>query len=155
MSNDFRILVAVDLKTGTDKLLAEAQRYGHAFNSVVDIIHVAEPDPDFVGYLKRPDSGHESQEDMIRESVATSLRTEHQQTQAFAATLRARGIRVGEALTVQGSTLEAILAHVRKLDSDLLMLGSRHHGALYRFWYGDTASGAAKQAVCALLVVPI
>ena len=153
MTGDYRILVAIDLKAGTDRLLAEAERYGRALNAIIDIVHVAEPDPDFVGYLKRPVPGNESQEDMIRESHAAALRTEHQQTQAIAATLRANGIHVDQALAVQGPTLETILALVRKLESDLLMLGSHHHGALYRFWYGDTITKVAHKAPCSLLIV--
>src|SRR5271166_2106177 len=60
MSDTFRIVVAVDLKAGTDRLLAEAQRYGRALNAVVDIIHVAAPDPDFVGYIKSPDPANKT-----------------------------------------------------------------------------------------------
>ncbi len=155
MSNDFRILVAIDLKTGMDRLLAEAERYAQALNAIVDIIHVTAPNPDFVGYIKsRLPEEPQSQIDK-RESIAQHLRLEHQQTQAFGATLRAKGVRVDQTLTVQGPTLATILAHVRKLDSDLLMLGSHHHGALYRLWYGDTTTDAAKTASCALLVVPM
>lgn len=61
MSTDYRILVAIDLKTGSDRLLAEAQRYGWALNAIIDIIHVAAPHPDFVGYIKSP---HPEQEMM-------------------------------------------------------------------------------------------
>jgi nucleotide-binding universal stress UspA family protein len=157
MSDDYRILVAIDLETGTDRLLAEAQRYGRAFNAIVDIIHVAAPDPDFVGYIKSPapDPKHEGQDNMIRDSHAKALRSEHQQTQAFAATLRANGVRVDQALTVQGPTLATIVAHIRRLNSDLLMLGSHHHSTLYRLWYGNTVANVAKQVPCALLVVPV
>jgi nucleotide-binding universal stress UspA family protein len=156
MNNDYRILVAIDLKPGTDRLLAEVQRYGQALNASVDIIHVAAPDPAFIGYMKSPDPGvHENQDTMIRETHAKDLVTEHQQTQTFAAELRANGVRVNQALTVQGPTMETILAHVQKQGSNLLMLGSHHHNALYRLWYGDTATEAVKQAKCALLVVPM
>lgn len=154
MNNDYRILVAIDLEAGSDRLLAEALRYGQAFNATIDIIHVAEPDPDFVGYLKRPVPGNESQEDLIRETHAATLRTQHQQTQAFAATLRTSGIRVDQALAVQGPTLETILALVSKLGSDLLILASHHHSALYRFWYGDTLAKVAHQTPCSLLIIP-
>jgi nucleotide-binding universal stress UspA family protein len=155
MSDDYRILIAIDLKTGTERLLVEATRYAKALNAIVDIIHVADLDP-LVGYIKSSDPGEDqSLIDPGREPRAKALRTEHQQTQAFGATLRASGVRVGQALTVQGPVLEAILTHVGKLDSNVLMLGSHHHGALYRLWYGDTATAAAKQAPCALLVVPI
>ena len=67
MSSDFRILVAIDLKAGTDRLLAEAQRYGLALNAVVDIIHVAPPDPDFVGYIKNDNPAEKTQDNLIRD----------------------------------------------------------------------------------------
>jgi nucleotide-binding universal stress UspA family protein len=155
MSDNFRIVVAVDLKAGTERLLAEAQRYGRALDAVVDIIHIAAPDPDFVGYIRDSDPAEKTQDGLIRESEAKALRVEHQQTQALGETLRANGIRVDRALTVQGPTLATILGEARKLGADLLILGSHHHGAIYRLWYGDIAVDAAKQAPCALLVVPI
>jgi nucleotide-binding universal stress UspA family protein len=155
MDNDYRILVAVDLKTGTDRLLAEAQRYGRALNAIIDIIHVSELNPDFVQYIKSSRPEEQTSVDSGREPRAKALRAEHQQTHAFGAALRASGVRLGQTLTVQGPTLETILAHVRKLDSNLLMLGSHQHSALYRLWYGDTAIDATKQAPCALLVVPL
>jgi nucleotide-binding universal stress UspA family protein len=155
MSNDFRILVAIDLEAGTDQLLAEAQRYAHALKAVVDVIHVAQQDPDFVGYLKSNRIERPTQEDLIRDDKAKVLRSEHQQTEAIGARLRANGVRVRQTLVVQGPILGTILEHVRRLDSDLLMMGSHQHSALYRLWYGDTAAGAAKRAPCALLVVPV
>jgi hypothetical protein len=70
MKAEFRILLAVDLKDGTDRLVAETERYGRSLRAIVDIIHVAEPDPDFVGYLMTEQIGEFSQEDMIRAEMA-------------------------------------------------------------------------------------
>ena len=154
MCSDFHILVAVDLKAGTDQLLAEAQRYGLALGAFVDIIHVAEADPDLVGYLKS-ESQKPTQEDLIRDNKAEALRSALRQTQAIGEQLRTSGVRVDKALTVQGPILETILDHAHKLDSNLLILGSHHHNALYRFWFGETTVEAAKQAPCALLIVPV
>jgi len=156
MAGDYRILVAIDLKTGTDRLLAEAQRYGQAFNATVDIIHIVEPDPAFVGYIKA--ANPEEQDEVVdsaRQPHAEALRAEHRQTQTYGAVLRDNGVRVGRTLTVQGPTLARILEEAHKLDSDLLILGSHHHSALYRFWYGDTATATAAQPPCALLLIPI
>ncbi len=155
MSGDYRILVAIDLKPGTNRLLDEARRFAVGLNAVVDILHVADPDPDFVGYLKHSVLDSISQEDIIRGSHAEALSSEHRQSQAFAATLRTNGVRVDQALTVPGPTLQTIFSHARKFGSDLLVLGSHHHSALYRLWYGDTAADAARQAPCAVLVVPM
>lgn len=155
MTDDFRILVAVDLEIGTDRLLAEVERYGRALNAVVDVVHVAPPDPDFVGYLKIEHVDKPTQENLIRDDVANSLRTQHDQTLAIGVKLQARGVRLRHALTVQGPVLETILDHARRLDSDLLMLGSHQHSALYRLWYGDIVTDAAKHPHCQLLVIPV
>lgn len=155
MANDYRILVAIDLKTGTDHLLAEAQRYGRAFDAIVDIIHVASPDPEFIGYIKSDDPQEQDQIDSEREPRAKALRNEHQQTQALATTLRTNGVRVDQALTVQGATITMVIEEARRLNSNLIILGSHQHGALYRLWRGDTATEAVKLAPCPLLVVPI
>jgi nucleotide-binding universal stress UspA family protein len=155
MSKNFRIVVAIDLQAGTDRLLAEAQRYGLALNAVVDIVHVAPPDPDFVGYIKSGDPAETTQDNLIRETEAKSLRAEHRQTQDLAAALRAKGVRVERALTVQGPTLASILDETRRLGADLLILGSHHHGALHRLWFGDIAADATRQAPCSLLVIPL
>jgi nucleotide-binding universal stress UspA family protein len=155
MNTEYRILVAIDLKTGTDRLLAEAQRYSRAFNAKIDIIHVADPDPEFIGYIKSSNPDAQDMVDSPRISRANALRIEHQRTQALGETLRANGVRLDQALTVQGPILTTILDHARKLNSDLLILGSHHHGALYRLWYGDTVAEATVQAPCALLVIPV
>jgi nucleotide-binding universal stress UspA family protein len=146
--------VAIDLGAGTERLRAEALRYAQALNAVVDVVHVADPDA-FIGYIKSNDPEEQGQIDSERRPHAEALRREHQQTQAFGDTLRANGVRVGRVLTVQGPILATIVEEVHKLGADLLILGSHQHGALYRFWYGDTATGVAKQPPCALLVIPI
>ena len=155
MSSDYRILVAVDLKTGTDRLLAEVQRYAKALDAIVDIVHVAPPDPDFVGYIKsgRPDD--QTATDPMREPTAEALRAEHQQIQALGTTLRSNGVNVDRARALQGPHLSIILEEARKLSADLLIIGSHHHGTIYRFWHGDTVAEISTQAPCALLVVPV
>lgn len=94
------------------------------------------------------------QTDVKRIPKAEALRTEHQQIHAIAETLRNKGLRVDDAITVQGPVLASILDQARKLDVDLLIMGSHHHGALYRLVHGDTTAEAVAQAPCPILVVP-
>ncbi|MFZ2004187.1 MAG: universal stress protein [Stellaceae bacterium] len=155
MARDYRIMVAIDLTAGTELLLAEARRFARAFDAIVDIVHIAEPDPSFVGYIKSTDPAGQPQVDSEREPHAKTLRGEHQQTQAYGAKLRADGVRVDQALMVQGPISETIAAEAHKIGADLLILGSHHHGALHRFWYGDAVVDAAKKPPCAVLVVPL
>jgi nucleotide-binding universal stress UspA family protein len=151
MNKRFRILLAIDLHSGTDSLVAEAQRYAQALAAIVDIIHIVPPDP-FVGYIKQfPVESVDS----TRELHARDLRAEHQQVQAVGARLRQSGVDVDRSLTIQGPLPTALFDQVNKFDSSLLILGSHHHRALYRLWYGDIAVDAVKQAPCTLLVVPL
>jgi nucleotide-binding universal stress UspA family protein len=150
MSSNFRILLAVDLQSGTHQLLQEAERYGRALSAIVDVVHVAEPDPDFVGYIKS-----DSFQRQTRDAKAQAFRAEHHNTQAISEQLQERGVCVGQTLMVQGPVLETILEHVSRLGANLLILGSHHHSALYRVWYGDIAVEAAKNAPCSVLVVPV
>jgi nucleotide-binding universal stress UspA family protein len=158
----YRILVAIDLKAGTEHLLAEAQRYAKALDAIVDILHVVDPDPDFVGYRKTAQEvetdvplGSANYDQVLRADRAKEFRLEREQAQIIAEQMRASGTLVDRALTIQGPPLEKVLEEVRKLGSDLLILGSHQHGAVYRLWHGDIAVDAAKQPPCALLVVPI
>jgi nucleotide-binding universal stress UspA family protein len=156
MSEGFRIVIAVDLEVGTEQLLSVAERYALALNAFVDAIHVAAPEPDFIGYPKIADPEDIGQEEALRASKAKNLRTERQKVQAYGEALQSRGVRVGRATTIQGSTLATILEELRNVRADLLILGAHHrHGALHRLWFGDSAVEAVKRAPCAVLVVPV
>ncbi len=154
MTNDFRILAAIDLQVGMDRVLMEVERHARAHDALVTLVHVAQPDPEFVGYLKSSGSDAQLQTDVKRIPKAEALRTERQHIQAIGETLRDKGLRVDDAITVQGSVLASILEMSRKLDADLLIMGSHQHGAFYRLVHGDTAAEAVTQAPCPVLVVP-
>jgi nucleotide-binding universal stress UspA family protein len=153
MSDDFRILVAIEL-SGMDRVLMEVERHARAHDALVTLVHVAQPDPEFVGYLKSSGSYAQLQTDVKREPKAGELKTEHIKTQAIGEELREKGLRVDNSITVQGPVLASILDQARKLDVDLLIMGSHQHSALYRLVHGDTAAEAVTQAPCPVLIVP-
>jgi len=153
MSDDFRLLVAVDFSR-MDRALVEVERQARAHDALITLLHVAQPDPEFIGYLKSSGQAVQMQTDVKRIPKAEALRTEHQQIQAIAETLRDKGLRVDGAITVQGPVLASILEMASKLGADLLIIGSHQHGALYRLVHGDTAAEAVTQAPCPVLVVP-
>jgi nucleotide-binding universal stress UspA family protein len=150
---DYRILVAIDLQAGTEKLLDEVRRHAKAHNAVVDLIHVADPDPAFVGYIKAEREG--MLVDSEREARAKALRAEHQKVESIGNDLRASGVRVDRALIVQGPIGDMVIQEAQKLGADLLVVGEHHHAALYRAWYGDIALNVARKAPCTVLIVPV
>src|SRR3546814_11415440 len=70
------ILVAVDLSPVSDRVIAAAERVAQASAAAVYVLHVAEPDPDFVGYGAGPQ--------VVREQVAELHHREHRAVQALA-----------------------------------------------------------------------
>jgi nucleotide-binding universal stress UspA family protein len=115
---------------------------------LIVLLHVAQPDPEFIGYLKSDGQAVQLQTDVKRIPKAQALRTEQQQIHAIAETLRDKGLRVDDAITVQGPVIASILEMSGKLGADMLIMGSHQHGALYQLVHGDTAAEAVSQAPC-------
>lgn len=140
------ILVALDIDSDAQKLLGKACQLAEKFGSKVWIVHIAAPDPDFVGYEAGPQ--------FVRENRAGELREEHKALQKFAADLTERGI-VSESLLIQGPTVEMILKEAAKLNADLIIMGFQEHDFLYKALKGSTTSEVIKNSGIPLLVVPV
>lgn len=140
-----RLLVPVDFSEVTASVVDSAASMARAFSAELVLIHVAAPEPDFVGMDVGPQA--------VREARAEEIRGEHRELQALAEGLRGGGLST-RALLVQGPTVEKILAEARKLEADVIVIGSHGHGALYRALLGSVSEGVVRGAACPVLVVP-
>lgn len=140
------LLVALDMKPSDALLLAQASLLAQKCGSKIWMIHVASPDPDFVGFEMGPK--------YIRDFVADELRTEHRQLQAYAAELKGKSLDA-EGLLVQGPTIDMIEAEAKKLNIDLLILGSHKHSFLYEAFVGNTAVRIIKESSIPVMIVPL
>ncbi len=139
------VLVPIDFSDVTERVIEEAQTLCEALGAKLWLVHVAAPDPDFVGY----DGGPQS----VRDSVAQHLREEHRDLQQRAEALRAGGLDV-VALLIQGPTVDTILGEAKRLDADMIVMGSHGHGALYRALLGSVSEGVLHKSTCPLTIVP-
>lgn len=140
------ILVAVDLSAATARVIQVAERIARPMSGKVWVLHVAEPEPDLVGY----DAGPE----VVRDQVAHELRDEHRAVQAHAETLRTAGIEA-TALLVRGPIVETVLEEAKRLEADLLIVGSHGFGAIYDLLVGSASRGILKDTDIPVLVVPV
>ncbi|GGW59195.1 nucleotide-binding universal stress UspA family protein [Winogradskyella epiphytica] len=140
------ILVAIDLKGNDQVLIDKATSFAEKFNSKVWIIHIAAPDPDFVGFSVGPQ--------YIRDSRASELKQEHRQLERFSEALEKQGI-ASEGLLVQGATIEMILKEAEKLKIDLIISGYQDHGFFYKALYGSVSNSLIKASKIPVLIVPI
>ena len=143
---DIKILVAIDLSPASARVIQVAERIGNAMSAEVRVLHVAEADPSFAGYDAGPD--------VVRDQVAKEFRDEHRGVQAHADTLREAGLEAN-ALLIQGPIVETILVEAKKMQADLLIIGSHGFGALYDLVIGSSSRGILKDTELPVLVVPV
>lgn len=139
------IMVTLDFKGAEEVLLAKAVELAQAFKSKIWLVHIAAPDPDFVGYEAGPD--------YIRDDRAKELRKEHRLLQEYTDTLKGQAIEA-EGLLVQGATVETIFEKAKDLQIDLLICGHQEHGFFYNLVQGSVSSEIIKNAKIPVLLIP-
>jgi nucleotide-binding universal stress UspA family protein len=138
------VLAAVDLSPFTEAVLETAARMCGG-QTRLWLLHVAAPEPEFVGFDPGPPS--------VRNDTATHYHDAHRRLQDHAAALRARGLDA-RALLVQGPTVQTIRDEAAKLEADLIVIGSHGHGAVYQTLVGSVGRGVLHGARRPVLVVP-
>lgn len=139
------VLVAIDFSAVTDAVLAAARRQATKVSSKLWLVHVAAPDPDFVGFEVGPS--------FVRDQRAAELREEHAQLQQYAEGLVAEGFEA-EALLVQGPTTDTLLEVAGKVNAAMIVMGSHGRGALYRAFVGSVSEQVLREARIPVLIVP-
>jgi nucleotide-binding universal stress UspA family protein len=139
------ILAAVDFSAVTGEVLAALGRIVEAMPAKIFLVHVAPPEPEFVGYGAGPD--------VVRGQVAAEHRARHQQLQRLADELRAGGAE-STALLLQGATVDTLIAEAERLSAGLIVLGSHGHGAVYDLLVGSVAEGVVRRSRVPVLLVP-
>lgn len=140
-----KILAAIDFSPVTEQVLATLAQMAATLPAQVWLVHVAPPDPEFVGYDTGPD--------VVRGQVAAEHRAHHQQLQRLADRLRSQGVEV-TALQLQGKTVDTVIAESQRLAASLIVLGSHGHGAVYNMLVGSVAEGIVRESKVPVLLVP-
>ncbi len=141
-----KILAAVDFSDMTNTIVDVIPTVAHKDEDEIFLVHMAEPDPDFVGYEAGPQS--------VRDQVAKRFQKEHQQIQDLAGRLRERGYEA-TGLLIQGPTAETIQDEAKSIEAQMIIIGSHGHGALYNLVVGSVTEAVLKEPPCPVLVVPV
>ena len=140
------ILVTINFEKNEKLLIDKAFQLAESFNSKLWLIHIAAPDPDFVGYEVGPQ--------YIRDCRATELRKEHKLLQEYSNGLKAKGVD-SEGLLVQGATIEMIIEESKKLNIDLIITGHHKRDFFYNAFVGSVSSQIIKKSKIPVLIVPL
>jgi nucleotide-binding universal stress UspA family protein len=139
------ILVAIDFDVSLKLLLNYAFELAEKFDAKNWLLHIAAPDPDFVGYEVGPQ--------YIRDSRANDLRKEHRLLQGYARELEKKGCKA-EGLLIYGATIEMIIYESRKLNVDLIIAGHHEHSFFYKAFFGSVSAQIIKKSKIPVLIVP-
>jgi nucleotide-binding universal stress UspA family protein len=140
-----RLLVPLDLSSATDRVLAATRAVARDSKAEVWLLHVGEPNPDFVGY----ETGSEA----VRDVIALEYRGEHRKLQEYAETLRADGIEA-TALTIRGPTAATILSEAGRLGVGLIVMATHGRGAMFDLLVGSVSHAVLRDSRVPVLLVP-
>ena len=140
------ILVTIDFEKEANHLVDQAIQLAKQFGSKIWLLHVAAPDPDFVGYAAGPQNEIDFRTD--------ELRKEQEIIQKFVSQLKEVGI-AAEGLLVKGPTVETILRKIENLDIDLVIIGHHNHNLFYKTFVGNTDAALVNKSKIPVLLVPL
>ena len=140
------ILVAIDFNDSIGELISYAEGIALKFEAKIWVLHVAAPNPDFVGYEPGPQ--------YIRDFRAEELRDEHRKLQNICDAFIDPEIEC-EALLIQGSTVESVIEEAGKLQCDLLIVGTHKHSFFYNLLSENVSLELLKKTDIPLLAIPI
>lgn len=140
------ILLAIDFNNGEKILMDKAREWARAFDAKVWMLHVAAPEPEFVGFGVGPQ--------YIRDSMAEELKKEHRMLFEYANQFRSEGIQA-DGLLIMGATTEMIMEEAKKLNIDLIITGHHDHSLMYKLFFGSVAAGVVRKSKVPVLLIPM
>lgn len=140
------ILIAVDFDDTVQKLINYGEDLAEKFGAKLWLVHVAAPDPDFVGYEPGPQ--------YIRDSRAAELKGDHKRLQDLCDKFVSKSLEA-EALLIQGSTVETLLEEVNSIDADLLIVGTHEHSFLHNLFSESISTKLFERVKIPLLAIPM
>lgn len=139
------ILAAIDFSEQMKEVVSVASTMVKALGGRLTLLHVAAPEPDFVGYQVGPQT--------VRDSRAAKLSGEHAKIHRACEELQAHDINC-HGLLVSGMTVNTIVDEANRFHCDLIVIGSHGHGPIYEVLLGSVATGVIRNAHCPVVVVP-
>lgn len=138
-----KLLVAYDYTSSSDVAIKLAISIAEKFQSHIWLLHVVEPEPDFIGYTPGPQN--------VREQVAIEYHNEHKKLQSLAGELKNRYSNITP-ISAQGAVADTILSQADKKNVDLILIGSTGKSKLKSILLGSVSEYVVKNSNKSVLV---
>lgn len=140
------ILVAVNFSDLATEIIDHAIEIAGAHKAKVWLVHVADPNPFFVGYEVEPP--------VLRAQREEELNRERSELEAMAKKIESHGIEAFPELLL-GTPVSSIVDKAEELGADMIIIGKEDHGFFYKTFMGSTSEGVVSKAHCPVLVIPL
>jgi nucleotide-binding universal stress UspA family protein len=139
-----KILVPIDFSDDSRKALTYALRFAEQFGATITLLHVVEP------IVYPAESGFVPVE---MQTMAASMQTDAKTKLNALARQAIKPPLSGEALVRTGSPFHEIATLAKKLDMDLIIIGTHGYTGLKHLFLGSTAERVVRYAPCPVLTV--
>lgn len=140
------ILVLIDFRDPMEQVTASTIKLALAFNAHCWLLHVASPDPEFVGYDPGPQ--------YIRDHRADELKKEHLTLEKLQAQFQENALSC-DILLVKGSPAEVIRSEIKKRDIDLVVMGHHHRSSIQDWIIGGVGKEVIRNTQVPLFIIPV
>ena len=140
------IVTLIDFSDLAPKLLEQSERFGKALGSRGVLLHVVPNDPIAI------DAGIGAT-NVTQPPSEASVQQEYNRLSAMGDLLNKAGVNVTVDQLV-GADMRTVLDECERLNPELIIVGSHHHGALYNWFMGSFTSDVLKAVNFPVLVVP-
>ena len=141
-----KVVIGGDFSESSTRVLDAALERLDSGGDELFLVHVAAPDPEFVGYRPGPQAA--------RDAHATDLKSEREALEALAEKARERWFTTTPRL-IEGPTTETLIAEAQSQGADLIVVGSHGHSMMHDLLLGSVSEGLLRRAPIPLLVVPV
>lgn len=140
-----KVLAAIDLSRASSFIIEAVHRVATATDAEVHLLHVVTPLPSI--------SGPEFQPVMEPMALSADYLDERDQLNELVNQLTSVGIKAS-AVMATGSPATAVLKEAKRLNTELIVVGSHGHGLLYEALLGSVSAGILRKSPIPVLVVP-
>jgi nucleotide-binding universal stress UspA family protein len=140
-----QVVAAIDFSRHADAVVETAAALARAVHGELTLLHVAAPEPDFVGYEVGPQS--------VRDDRAHTLDLERRELHRVAEQLRESGLPT-RAFLFAGATADKILEEAEARAASWIVVGSHGRSAFASAFIGSVSRGVLRGASCPVVIVP-
>jgi nucleotide-binding universal stress UspA family protein len=141
-----KLLAAVDFSKASGYIIEAVHRVAMATEGEVHLLHVINPLPSIAGPEFHPVMEHQELSERFLE--------EQKQLDDLVGQLREVDVNVTGSM-VQGDPVRTVVREAKRLDAELIVVGSHGHGLFFDALVGSISAGILRKSPVPVLVVPI